>query len=482
MRNRFPTPRSQHRGLKRSAAFLILGIVISAFLISEPTAPTSHAVVTLPAPPAVAAVPRVQRHIADTARPVRTEPSHDSAVIGYIGVNEPFDVFDSVPGAGCSEPGWFKTEGGGYVCSAGARPTQEHSLRLPRLVRFVHPDPSEWNQYLHTMRYDTNPSDKLDAMVPFIYAKRWKGWKGTNYASAASYAAGDPPLRRLGAGRKYHFVDAERTTRGTVLVRENGAVVPADDVHVYPLSKFEGWNLNEAPIPEGHLPAWAIDYDGTPVYASPSLNAPVGKRLDYHSTIIVEDEPVDAAGQWWMMPNGLGPGIPGFVNDQAGVRHWVPRPAVDGVRPGELWIDVDLGQQVLALRRGEDVEFVTLVSTGAPGTSTPRGVYAITKKAIWTDMASRPDSDDPYYVEKVPWVMHFKKRYALHGTFWHWGFGHRASHGCINLSVRDARTVFDLVSPRAYGGWTAALTTKETPGTVLRIRRDLAPVPDRRGG
>ena len=93
-------------------------------------------------------------------------------------------------------------------------------------------------------------------------------------------------------------------------------------------------------------------------------------------------------------------------------------------------------------------------------------------------MASRPDSDDPYYVEKVPWVMHFKKRYAIHGTFWHWGFGHRASHGCINLSVRDARTVFDLVSPRAYGGWTAAFATEKTPGTVLRIRRDLSPVPD----
>ena len=258
--------------------------------------------------------------------------------------------------------------------------------------------------------------------------------------------------------------------------------MPADDVHVYPLSKFEGWSLDEAPIPDGHLPAWAIDYEGTPVYASPSLKAPVGKRLDYHSTIIVEDEPVDAAGNWWMMPNGLGPGVAGYVNDQSGIRHWVPRPAVEGVRQGELWIDVDLGQQVMALRRGEDVAFVTLVSTGAPETSTPRGVFAITQKSIWTDMASRPDSDDPYYVEKVPWVMHFKKRYAIHGTFWHWGFGHRASHGCINLSVRDARKVFDLVSPRAYGGWTTALATEDTPGTVLRIRRDLSPVPDRRGG
>ena len=460
----------------------MFGLVLSVWLISDSTAPTSHAVITLPSPPEPPNADTPKRYVSTTARLVHAAPSPTSEVIGRIGPDEPFDVFEAAVGTECGEAGWFRTEGGGYVCMAGTRATQEHSLRLPRLVRFVHPDPTEWTEYLSTMRYDTDPSNRLDAMVPFIYAKRWRQWRGPNYASVASYAAGDPPLRRLGAGRKYHFVDAEHTDRGTVLVRENGAVVPAEDVHVYPLSKFQGWDLGQAPIPEGHLPAWAINYDGTPVYASPSLNAPIGKHLDYHSTIIVEDEPVDAAGHWWMMPNGLGPGIAGYVNDQLGIRHWVPRPAVDGLRPGELWIDIDLGQQVLALRRGEDVSFVTLVSTGAPGTSTPRGVYAITKKSIWTDMASRPGSDDPYYVEKVPWVMHFKKRYAIHGTFWHWGFGHRASHGCINLSVRDARTVFDLVAPRAYGGWTAALSTEDTPGTVLRIRRSLAPVPDRRDG
>ncbi len=462
--------------------FLALGLTLSVWLISDRTAPTSHAVIEAPNPPPLPSIDAGLQRIASRAHYVYAQPATDSAIIGRIGADEPFDVFDTAAGTGCGEPGWFKTEGGGFVCAEASRSTAEHSLRLPRLVRFVHPDPTEWTQYLDTMQYDTDPPNRLDAMVPFIYAKRWRKWRGPNYASAAAYAAGDPPIRRLGAGRKYHFVDADHTERGTVLVRENGAVVPADDVHIYPLSKFEGWDLAEAPIPAGHLPAWAIDYEGTAVYASPSLKAPVGKRLSYHSTVIVEDEPVDAAGHWWMMPNGLGPGVPGYVNDQTGIRHWVPRPAVDGVRPGELWIDVDLGQQVLALRRGEDVTFATLVSTGAPGTSTPRGVYAITKKAIWTDMASRPDSDDPYYVEKVPWVMHFKKRYALHGTFWHWGFGHRASHGCINLSVRDARTVFDLVSPRAYGGWTTAMATEGTPGTVLRIRRDLSPVPDRRGG
>ncbi len=456
-------------------------VSLSAWLVVDKTASTSHAVIAheLPPPPLI---DPGQRRVSDRAKFVYSEPSVDARTIGRLGPGEPFETFESIKGTGCGEPGWVRTEGDGFVCTEYSRPTPEHAYRLPRLVRFVHPDPREWSDYLQTMTYDKDPVDRVDALVPFIYAKRWRKWKGPNYTSASAYAAGDPPIRKLGSGRKYHFIDSTPTDRGTVLVRENGAVVPADDVHIYPLSKFEGWNLAESPVPPGHLPAWAIDYDGTPVFVAPSMKAEVGHRLEYHSAIIVEDEPVDPEGHWWMMPNGLGPGVPGYVNDQSGIRHWVPRPAVTDVRPGELWIDVDLGQQVLALRRDEQVEFVTLVSTGAPGWSTPRGIYAITKKSIWTDMASRPDSEDPYYVEKVPWVMHFKNRYALHGTFWHWGFGHRASHGCINLSVRDARTVFDLISPRAFGGWTAAFATPSRPGTVLRIRRDLSEVPDRRGG
>ena len=36
--------------------------------------------------------------------------------------------------------------------------------------------------------------------------------------------------------------------------------------------------------------------------------------------------------------------------------------------------------------------------------------------------------------------------FALHGTYWHDGFGFRRSHGCVNLSLTDARFVFQWAS------------------------------------
>ncbi|MEC8191736.1 MAG: L,D-transpeptidase [Myxococcota bacterium] len=422
-----------------------------------------------------------QRWIADRPLVVRTQPTHGAPMLARIPQDEPFIVVERVEGAACPE-GWAQTDGDGFTCLAGARPTAESPVRLPRLVRFVHPDPREWDRYMETMTYDTAPEDRIDAMVPFIYAKRWGQWTGPNYASAASFGRGEAPIQRLNKGRKYHFVDAQMTSKGAVLQRENGAVVPAESVHIYPLTKFHGWDTRAEPIPSGYLPAWAISYDGTPVRDAPSVHASVGSILNYHDAILVEDQPVDRGGHWWMMPNGLGPGVPGYVNDTDGIRHWTPSPPPIGVGPTELWVDVDVDQQVLALRRGTDLEFVTLVSTGKPDTPTPRGLFRIKSKTAWGDMASRPDSDDPYYVEKVPWVMHFKHRYALHGTFWHWGFGHTASHGCINLSVRDARWLYDRVNPVAYGGWHHVEATPEHPGTTIRIRRGVGPVPDRRGG
>jgi len=455
--------------------------IVAWFIQADMDLYSSHAVVEIPSEE-----PRLdpdgERWLSEQAVPVRILPDTASPIRAWIGADEPFIAVQRINGTDCASPGWAKVKGDGYVCLEHSHTTAEAPVRLPRLIRFVHPDPSEWDTYLKTMDFDHNPVDRIDSMVPFIYAKKWRRWRGPHYDSVEAFEDGKRPQRRLGTGRKYHFIDAVSTSMGAVLVRESGAVVPANQVHIYPLSKYHGWDLNSEPIPGGFLPAWAIAYDGTPVHTEPSHHAPAGKVLPYHTPLMVEDTPVDKSGHWWMMPNGLGPGIPGYVNDQTGIRHWVPSTELPDVGPGELWLDVDLGQQVLALRRGSNVEFATLVSTGERDSQTPRGIYSIKDKAIWTDMASRPESEDPYYVEKVPWVMHFKNRYALHGTFWHWGFGHPASHGCINLSVRDARWIFDRVSPTTWGGWSSVRATTKDPGTVIRIRKGQAPVPDRRKG
>jgi len=411
---------------------------------------------------------------------VYSAPDLESALRGRIAPDESFTVLEVVGGPGCDGAGWGLVEGEGYVCLEDSTPSTAAPIHLPRLVAFVHPDPTEFDEYLETMRYNRTPEEGISAMVPFIYAKRWRGWKAPNYASAEAFANGDAPLSRLGGLRKYHFIRTEETPRGTVLTRANGRVVPVDEVHVYPLSKFRGWDLTREPMPSEMLPAWAVGYDGTPVYTAPDSGSEVGRTLPYHTSLVISLEPVDEQGHWWEMKDGLGPDQPGYVNDTSGIRHWVPSPPPPGIAEDEMWIDVVLDQQVLAIRRGEATEYVTLVSTGAPGWSTPRGLYRMYDKTIYGDMQSRDDAEKPYYVEKVPWIMHFWPRYALHGVFWHWGFGHRASHGCINMSVRDARHLFDRITPTTHDGWMTAYASPDEVGTTLRVRRDTEIVRDRR--
>ncbi|MFT4976886.1 MAG: hypothetical protein ACI8S6_002791 [Myxococcota bacterium] len=414
---------------------------------------------------------------------VYRSPTTSSKARAILNPDATFAVIERVDGPGCSREGWASVPGDGYVCLDHTEPSTEPLYLLPELVEFVHPAPTDWETYSTEGTYNTEPSGRpVRGLVPFVYAKVWRTWRGPVYASADAYARGDRAVSRMGSGKKFRFVEAIETEKGTVLERPNGSVIPSDEIFLYPISYFHGRELDSDPIPAGMLPAWVFGYEGGSVRAEPSMSADVVTVLDYHEPLWVRDAPVDKAGHWWEIPDALGAGVPGYVNDQVDIRHWVPREAPSEVLPGELWVDVDLGQQVLALMEGDSPTFVTLVSTGDVGWSTPQGIYRIYDKMIDTTMASRvgPEEEDYYFVEGVPWTMHFRPRYALHGVFWHWGFGHRASHGCVNLAPRDAQYVFDRVGPTMQAGWHTGFETPSDPGTVMRIRSGDSPVNDRR--
>jgi lipoprotein-anchoring transpeptidase ErfK/SrfK len=183
--------------------------------------------------------------------------------------------------------------------------------------------------------------------------------------------------------------------------------------------------------------------------------------------VLVDATPVE--GGWWRLAETVAPGFDGYVDEVRGVRVFVPAERPADVAEDELWIDVDVDRATLGVYVGDAPIYATLVSPGL-GRSTPRGAWRLTDKSAWHDMASRPDAAEPYFVEAVPWTMHFKPRYALHAAYWHWGFGHKASHGCVNLAPRDARWVYERVSPRALDGWHTAFSTAEEPGTLIRLR------------
>lgn len=414
----------------------------------------------------------------DVREPLKTlrvhrEPNPRSPVRGRLIKGEPVVVHARVDGPGCpTAAGWGQLQGGGYVCLEKTQPSTKQPTALPRLTTFDHPETDEYFDYLETGSYDRQDLAGGEELVPFVYGKVWQRWRAPYWASVEAWEAHRPSAGDLGLVRKYHFDAVIETARGTVLRRPDGKIVPLSGVFLYPMSRFHGRDLAARPLAPGTLPAWVHGYDGAPVYSSPNARGKPAVVLPYHQELAVVAQPVDSTGHWWEIPDALGPGIPGYAHDQVGIRHWVTRSAPADVAEDELWVDVDAEQQVLAVRRGEDLVFATLVSTGKEGEhDTPSGLFRVSMKNVHTDMFSGPNAESPYHVERVPWVARFFGQYYLHGAFWHWGFGHSTSHGCINLSPRDARFVFDALSPVLPIGWAAVYETPQELGTVVRIRR-----------
>ena len=128
----------------------------------------------------------------------------------------------------------------------------------------------------------------------------------------------------------------------------------------------------------------------------------------------------------------------------------------------EKWVSVDLYEQVAIAYEGDRPVFATLVSSGLEEWPTNEGVFHVYVRFKRTLMSGAYAQPDFYYIQEVPWTMYFDDQIALHGAYWHDGFGFRRSHGCVNLTVTDARWLFnwaeseydygngDLVGPAVY--------------------------------
>ncbi len=118
-------------------------------------------------------------------------------------------------------------------------------------------------------------------------------------------------------------------------------------------------------------------------------------------------------------------------------------PPSRGVNPAPAptsgrWIDIDISAQTTTAYQGNTPLKSVRVSTGLTWTPTPLGRFA-----IYTKIPSQAMSGPGYYLPGVPWVMYFTGAYAIHGTYWHQNFGRPMSHGCVNLTIADAKWFYD---------------------------------------
>ncbi len=102
---------------------------------------------------------------------------------------------------------------------------------------------------------------------------------------------------------------------------------------------------------------------------------------------------------------------------------------------------VDLSDQRAYFYQNGKLWASYLVSTGTAGHDTPTGHFRVFAHVTIQDMGCVKGYD--YCTKNVPWVTYFAPDIAFHGAYWHHNFGHVMSHGCVNMPVGVAKTIFD---------------------------------------
>jgi LysM repeat protein len=153
----------------------------------------------------------------------------------------------------------------------------------------------------------------------------------------------------------------------------------------------------------------------------------------------------------WTTPSFIYTGqrliIPGAVSSANPAPNTAPAaapvaaPVVNPPSAGR-WIDINISKQTITAYEGAAPVKTVLVSTGVSWFPTPTGQFKVYRK-ITSQTMSGGAGAGYYYLPNVPWVMYFTGAYSIHGTYWHKNFGHPMSHGCVNLTIDDAKWFFD---------------------------------------
>ncbi len=230
---------------------------------------------------------------------------------------------------------------------------------------------------------------------------------------------------------------------------ENGNWMTAIDVSRVTPPRFQGLNFTRTPTQSF---GWVLSYLSQTSGYVETKRTPGFQPEDYtgiyygnHDLVWVYDTVAADGIEWYMI----------------GPDEWVPQNVIARVIPNptppegltvDRWIEVNLFEQTIAVYDGYELVFATLIASGLEPFWTQPGLFQIYEKLESTPMRGsfEVDRSDAYYLEDVPWTMYFDQARALHGAYWRANLGFPQSHGCVNLSVGDARWLFDWAN---LGDW-----------------------------
>ncbi len=337
----------------------------------------------------------------------------------------------------CPTKLYYALEPFGWICSADTKPTTE-PVTTESVLQVVPGTPVPYRYAMVVVEQDT-------------YLPMWRSLEDLwNHAE---------PERQLARGDTIAVGPTlEKFDGGSYFVTVDGKVVPVKGtIEVKNYSEWQGVQLDAGT----HLPFGWITPQKAPVY-----DAPKGKKIEEltkRTRVDVLEELLEGKTRWLRIGEGR------YIKaDHLNEVRKIERPAGTGQQA--QWIDVDLGEQVVVAYVNDQPVYATLTSSGREPNHTPRGNYPIWGKASAITMKSQEYDDQPYYVNRVPWVLFFQAHNALHGAYWHDRFGITKSHGCANLAPKDAKYLFEWLEPKLPAGWSALRYWDLTQAPVAHVR------------
>lgn len=214
----------------------------------------------------------------------------------------------------------------------------------------------------------------------------------------------------------------------------SGSWIRRENAEVSNPSYFTGVTL-----PDGleHDFAWVLDLSMIFVseYPGGPASQDTGRFLRRYEMVNIFDVAVDDEGWRWYM---IGP-------DQ-----WVKQTFVAKAQQIERpegvtghWVAVDLYEQTLVAYEDDTPVYATIIASGIPPTETNEGLFEVWARLEVDGMSGATGAPNAYALQSVPWVMYFDEGISLHGTYWHDLFGYRQSRGCVNLTISDAKWVYE---------------------------------------
>jgi len=414
---------------------------------------------------------------------VYAEPTRRANKVGYLRLGARVRRSSAAVGhEGCA-PGWYRIAPFGFVC-AGNAASREMPPELAELVR-TRPDRDAALPYAYGRSKPVPPP-----LYPHLPTRaETLALEGASVRSASGFS--ELPLlpvpEALAAGRSlpvpfgYARPDPLAIPRALpnsafalldVLEHEGRRFGVTTDLELVPLdrltrvepSAFHGIVLDE----KTPLPVVFVRSRQAALYAgSPSQGLRHVRTLGYREAVAVTERAVTLGSLRFLETrDGL------WLRDADLVRVTARPNLPPQVREGRTWIHVSVLDQTLVAYVGSKPVYATLVSTGAGGMgdpetthATPRGEFVIHTKHVTATM-NGDELGDEFDLRDVPYVEYFTQGYAFHAAFWHDAFGTAHSHGCVNLSPRDARWLFHFTEPAVPHGWHGAFSRE---GTLVSI-------------